>query len=190
LLPSYPPTRGALSSHPRTKEESFLASSNQRRACFPSFKRRESLLYIHQYEANLLLGNQFTDQRGAYCTFLSPSSQNQVSSSGSKFFFKFRHTLSINQPITDKLSFILTNQKIFCPKTHWFFFVLSLISFQFFTYTIHFQTGLRYGQFLNVVYKAVGRGDQTTRRVRVRVLARLEKARRDRVSRYLGDQTT
>ncbi len=37
--------------------------------------------------------------------------------------------------------------------------------------------------------KAVGRGDQTTRRVRVRVLALLEKARWDRGARYLGDQT-
>ncbi len=37
--------------------------------------------------------------------------------------------------------------------------------------------------------KAVGGGDQTTRRVQVRVLALLEKARRDRGARYLGDQT-
>ncbi len=46
------------------------------------------------------------------------------------------------------------------------------------------------GAWLGVGRKAVGRGDKTSRRVRVRVLALIEKAHRDRVSRYLGDQTT
>ncbi len=118
------------------------------------------MLYIHQDEEPTLLASNcselvsFSLVRGEPILYfpLPPPVRGRFHPREASFFEVQTHTFS--QPITYKLSFNPHQSEDFFNKKLIGYF-LSCLSISFhsnFSLTIHFQTGLRYGQFLNVVY--------------------------------------